>query len=149
MTLSRRSLLVGLLAAPAIVKCASLMQLQGVPLYRGNSLLTMDMITREAVKLFKNSNAFLEQYDEAFAIVKIGDTLRIRLHSEYIANDGHYLHVQNLTDKVAYINPYQYIKEHRTLVPTEQQLPVAAALPLAAAAIIAKNPVVSRRFWGK
>lgn len=60
----------------------------------GNTLLTIDMITMEAVSLFKNSNLFImnmdTQYDPAFAIdgAKIGQNLRIRLPNDYIVNDG-------------------------------------------------------------
>jgi len=56
----------------------------------GNSLLTIDMITAEAVRLFKNSNLFImnmdTQYDPAFAVdgAKIGSTLRIRLPNDYM-----------------------------------------------------------------
>lgn len=59
-----------------------------------NSLLTIDMITKEAVRLFKNSNAFLQQidrqYDSQFARegAKIGDTLRIRLPNDYVTESG-------------------------------------------------------------
>ncbi len=59
-----------------------------------NSLLTIDMITREAVRLFKNSNLFVmnmdTQYDGSFAIdgAKIGQTLRIRLPNDYVVTDG-------------------------------------------------------------
>jgi len=47
-----------------------------------NTLLTINLITREAVRLWKNSNAFIQnvdmQYDESFAVsgAKIGSTLR-------------------------------------------------------------------------
>lgn len=60
----------------------------------GNTLLTIDMITMEAVSLFKNSNLFVmnmdTQYDPAFAIdgAKIGQTLRIRLPNDYTVADG-------------------------------------------------------------
>jgi len=59
-----------------------------------NSLLTIDMITREALRLFVNSNAFLRninrQYDSQFAKTgaKIGDTLRIRLPNDYTVRTG-------------------------------------------------------------
>lgn len=59
-----------------------------------NSLLTIDMITREAVRLFTNSNAFLmnvdRQYSDEFAKegAKIGDTLRIRLPNDYTVESG-------------------------------------------------------------
>lgn len=59
-----------------------------------NSLLTINMITNEAVRLFTQSNAFLrrvnKQYDDQFARdgAKIGSTLRIRLPNDYIVNTG-------------------------------------------------------------
>lgn len=59
-----------------------------------NSLLTISMITREALRLFVNSNAFLKnvdrQYDDQFAKVgaKIGSTLKIRLPNDYIVRTG-------------------------------------------------------------
>lgn len=59
-----------------------------------NSLLTIDMITNEAVRLFTQSNAFLRrvnrQYDDQFARsgAKIGNTLRIRLPNDYVVNNG-------------------------------------------------------------
>lgn len=93
MQLSRRGLLgglVALVAAPAIVRVESLMALPapakiitpepilwliGEPsverISGGNGLWTIDQITREAVSLFRNSNAFIRsldmQYDEQFA----------------------------------------------------------------------------------
>lgn len=71
----------------------------------GNSLLTIDMITREAVRLFKNSNLFVmnidTQYDPAFGIdgAKIGDTLRIRLPNDYIVTDGPAMQLQDTTEQ--------------------------------------------------
>jgi hypothetical protein len=59
-----------------------------------NTYLTIDMITKEAVRLFKNSNLFImnmdTQYDKQFAVdgAKIGDTLRIRLPSDFVVNTG-------------------------------------------------------------
>jgi hypothetical protein len=59
-----------------------------------NSLLTINTITNEAVRLFTQSNAFLRtvsrQYDDQFARsgAKIGNTLRIRLPNDYVVNDG-------------------------------------------------------------
>ena len=70
-----------------------------------NSLLTIDMITAEAVRLFKNSNLFIQnmdtQYDPAFAVdgAKIGATLRIRLPNDYIVTDGPALQLQNTTEQ--------------------------------------------------
>lgn len=71
----------------------------------GNTLLTIDMITREAVRLFKNSNLFImnmdTQYDPAFAVdgAKIGNTLRIRLPNDYIVTNGPALQLQNTTEQ--------------------------------------------------
>lgn len=68
-----------------------------------NSLLTVNMITKEALRLFLNSNAFLKmidkQYDDQFAKegAKIGSTLRIRLPNDYIVRTGA---VANPTDTV-------------------------------------------------
>lgn len=59
-----------------------------------NSLLTINQITNEAVRLFTQSNAFLRtvsrQYDDQFARsgAKIGNTLRIRLPNDYVVNTG-------------------------------------------------------------
>lgn len=59
-----------------------------------NNLLTINMITNEAVRLFTQSNAFLRtvnrQYDDQFARsgAKIGNTLRIRLPNDYVVNTG-------------------------------------------------------------
>ncbi|HQT78822.1 MAG TPA: P22 phage major capsid protein family protein, partial [Rhodopila sp.] len=54
-----------------------------------NSLLTLNMITREAIRLYRNSNAFLmnvdRQYDDQFERVgaKIGNTLRVRYPNDF------------------------------------------------------------------
>ena len=59
-----------------------------------NSMLTINMVTREAVRLFRNSNWFLRtigrQYDDEFARsgAKIGQQLRIRLPNDYILRTG-------------------------------------------------------------
>ena len=71
----------------------------------GNVYLTIDMITKEAVRLFKNSNLFImnmdTQYDKQFAIdgAKIGDTLRIRLPSDFIVTDGPAMQLQDNTQQ--------------------------------------------------
>lgn len=95
--LSRRSFFAGLgalIAAPAIVKASSLMPVTGgvitrpvlvLPPCGKNSLLTIEMITREAIQLFRNSNKFIQSmsrdYDDAFSSegLEIGTSLRIRL----------------------------------------------------------------------
>lgn len=70
-----------------------------------NTLLTIDMITREAVRLFKNSNLFImnmdTQYDSAFAVdgAKIGSSLRIRLPNDYVVTDGPAMQLQNTTEQ--------------------------------------------------
>jgi hypothetical protein len=59
-----------------------------------NSLLTIDQITNEAVRLFTQTNAFLRtvsrQYDDQFARsgAKIGSTLRVRLPNDYTVSTG-------------------------------------------------------------
>lgn len=70
-----------------------------------NSLLTIDMITREAVRLWKNSNAFIQnvdmQYDESFGVsgAKIGDSLRIRLPNDFTVRTGPALSVQDTAEQ--------------------------------------------------
>lgn len=70
-----------------------------------NSLLTINMITREAVRLWKNSNAFLQnvdmQYDDSFAVsgAKIGSTLRIRLPNDFTVVTGPALSVQDTAEQ--------------------------------------------------
>ena len=69
-----------------------------------NSLLTINMITQKAVKLFRNTNAFIMnidmQYDDSFALTgaKIGQTLRIRLPNDYTVTTGPGLSVQDTTE---------------------------------------------------
>lgn len=71
----------------------------------GNSILTIDMITRAAVELFKNSNTFIQnidtQYDDQFAVdgAKIGDTLRIRLPNDFTVRHGTALSIQNTSEQ--------------------------------------------------
>lgn len=70
-----------------------------------NSLLTINMITREAVRLWKNSNAFLQnidqQYDDSFAQVgaKIGTSLRIRLPNDYTVRTGAAASIQDTAEQ--------------------------------------------------
>lgn len=70
-----------------------------------NTLLTIDMITREAVQLFKNSNAFMQnistQYDSSFAVAgaKIGSQLRIRLPNDYVVTNGPALSAQDTSEQ--------------------------------------------------
>lgn len=59
-----------------------------------NQILTIGQITREALRLFRNQNAFLQnidtQYDSQFARdgAKIGATLRIRKPVDYVVRNG-------------------------------------------------------------
>lgn len=70
-----------------------------------NTLLTIDMVTREAVVLFKNTNAFMQnlttQYDASFGVegAKIGSTLRIRLPLDYTVTDGPGLSAQDSAEQ--------------------------------------------------
>lgn len=70
-----------------------------------NSLLTIGMITREAVRLWRNSNAFLQnvdmQYDDQYGVsgAKIGSSLRVRLPSDFTVTTGPNLAVQDTTEQ--------------------------------------------------
>lgn len=70
-----------------------------------NNLLTISMITREAIPLFINSNAFIKnldrQYDAEFGKSgeKIGSQLRIRLPNDYVVTDGPALSLQDTAEQ--------------------------------------------------
>ena len=70
-----------------------------------NSILTINMITREAVRLWKNSNAFVQhvdmQYDDNFAKTgaKIGSSLRIRLPNDFTVRTGPSAQVQDTSEQ--------------------------------------------------
>lgn len=70
-----------------------------------NQLLTINMITREAVRLWKNSNAFMQnvdmQYDDSFAVsgAKIGSSLRIRLPNDFVVTTGPALSAQDTAEQ--------------------------------------------------
>lgn len=70
-----------------------------------NSLLTINMITREAIELFRNSNAFImnidRQFDSEFqrAGQKIGQSLRIRLPNDYKVRSGPALSTQQTQEQ--------------------------------------------------
>lgn len=69
-----------------------------------NNLLTINMITMEAIRLWKNTNAFLQnvdtQYDDQFAQTgaKIGASLRIRLPNDFTVRTGPAVQVQDTTE---------------------------------------------------
>ena len=71
-----------------------------------NSLLTIDMITMEALRLAHEKASFLgtinRQFDDSFGRTdgKIGDTLRIRLPSQYVRRKGsRVMDVQDATEQ--------------------------------------------------
>jgi len=70
-----------------------------------NSLLTINMITREAVRLWKNENSFIQhvdmQYDNSFALsgAKIGTSLRIRLPNDFTVATGPAASVQDTAEQ--------------------------------------------------
>lgn len=70
-----------------------------------NTLLTINMITREAVRLWKNSNAFIQnidmQYDDSYAQTgaKIGTALRIRLPNDFTGRTGAGASVQDTSEQ--------------------------------------------------
>jgi hypothetical protein len=75
------------------------------PKIMANVILTIDMITKAAVALFKNSNMFIQnidtQYDDQFAIdgAKIGDALRIRYPNDYTVRKGTAFSAQDTAEK--------------------------------------------------
>lgn len=119
MQLSRRGFIGGLLAvvsAPAIVRVESLMPVRAeiirptieiissnvaleigdvISTVSADGYLTVQSISREAVKLLANSNVFIkaidEQYDREFAAnyARIGDTVRIKLPNDFTIGEGH------------------------------------------------------------
>ena len=70
-----------------------------------NSLLTISMITREAIELFVNSNAFIKnldrQYDDDFGRkgAKIGSQLRIRLPNDFTWRTGPSVSIQDTAEQ--------------------------------------------------
>lgn len=69
-----------------------------------NTILTPDMITREALRILHQKLTFVgsinRQYDSSFAQsgAKIGDTLRIRLPNQYTVRTGTTLSTQDTTE---------------------------------------------------
>ena len=70
-----------------------------------NTLLTIDMITQEAIMIFRNTNAFMQnintEYDGSFGIAgaKIGQTLRLRLPMDYVVSNGPALSAQDTVEQ--------------------------------------------------
>lgn len=69
-----------------------------------SQILTIDMVTRLAVRLWKNTNAFMRnistQYDNQFAVegAKIGSQLRIRLPVDYTVGTGSAISFQDTAE---------------------------------------------------
>jgi hypothetical protein len=70
-----------------------------------NTLLAINLIVREAVRLWKNSNEFIQhidqQYDDQFAKTgaKIGTTIRIRLPNDFTVRTGPAASVQDTSEQ--------------------------------------------------
>ena len=70
-----------------------------------NTLLTPDMITREALRVLHQKLTFVgsinRAYDNSFASsgAKIGDTLRIRLPNQYVVRNGATLSAQDVAEQ--------------------------------------------------
>src|SRR5258708_16667668 len=69
-----------------------------------NQLLTMSMVTEEALMVLENDLGFASHvtrgYDDQFAVkgAKIGDTLNIRIPPRYIVSEGQALDLQDATE---------------------------------------------------
>jgi hypothetical protein len=70
-----------------------------------NTFLVINMITREAVRLWKNSNEFIQhidqQYDDSFARTgaKIGNTIRIRYPNDFTVRTGPAASIQDTSEQ--------------------------------------------------
>ena len=70
-----------------------------------NTLLTISMITNEAIRLFKNENSFIQhidtQYDDSYAQsgAKIGSALKIRLPNDFTVATGPAAQVQDTAEQ--------------------------------------------------
>lgn len=69
-----------------------------------NTLLTIDMITKESLRVLKNELTFTKgvnrQYDDSFGVegAKIGSTMRIRKPPKFTVTDGATLSIQDATE---------------------------------------------------
>src|SRR3990167_5834834 len=69
-----------------------------------NTLLTISMITREALRLLENSTRMTgtvaRTYDDKFAVsgAKIGNTCNIRKPARYVGGEGQSLTIENITE---------------------------------------------------
>lgn len=147
--LARRSFITGLVAlvaAPAIVRAGSLMAVNS-GLVPGNTLLTIDQITREAVRLFQHCNQELAAIDVLYGsmTLKPGDVRSyVNWEADYAFMAG------EQWDKDRSTGLLRYNKQRRSIdvVPKiPDSLALAAAAVAIAPVVLAKS--VTRRFWGK
>lgn len=134
MTIERRSILKGLvalIAAPAIIKVGSIMPINS-GLVPGNSYLAICDITREAVRLFHNSNEFIKELDEQYK------------------DDRAYYEGMQWSQAEMNAMSLRYNRERRSIDRVPQIVgPLAlAAVVVAVAPAILEKPV-TRRFWSK
>lgn len=161
---SRRSLITGLVAlvaAPAIVKVASLMPVNAA-LQPGNDLLTLNQITRGAVRLFMDSNEFLreiteyepgngpDRLDVLYGRKQMSGTeINARYQAVFAADGakiGSQLRVRLPSDYIVNDGPTLYI--HHESVPVAFG-PLALAVAAVTLAPVMLEKPVTRRFWGK
>lgn len=122
--IARRGILAGLgalFAAPAIVPVTSLMPVK--VMYAAPFLLNEWQITREAVEMFKNSNSFVQHINADYK-------------SDFVFMDGS-----------QWEGPAPLLLRQRE-INAAHEWSAPTAVVLGAAAVVAKNPEVSRRFWG-
>lgn len=90
--LQRRGLLAGLgalLAAPAIIRTPGLLMPVRVPIVSAKPLLTINMITQEALKILHNKMDF--RADMTFAMldrIVLGPNVRVRLPLNFSVNQN-------------------------------------------------------------
>lgn len=76
----------------------------GHTLYAANTLLTISLITREALRVLENNLTFTKlinrQYDDRFGVegAKIGTTLNVRKPPRYIGRVGQAINIENATE---------------------------------------------------
>lgn len=177
--IERRTLikgLVALVAAPAIVKASSLMVCAPTETLSGyweydvlrdkwawelqrNDLLTIDQITREAVRLFQNSNQFIKDFAEDYEFykgeqwdaAKVGDVIRIRLPNDFVVSDDNRLRADHTAGAFAYalVGRDSNVFKYKPIVPQIPTPLAVAALAVAAAPVVEQvlQKPVTRRFW--
>lgn len=69
-----------------------------------NTLLTLDLVTRKALQIFRQSNAFMmsvnRDYQSMFGSApKVGETIRVRKPVQYAVNDGATLVIQDTVEE--------------------------------------------------